>query len=326
MKPPAGTTDIVVLFSLPFPVHVPDTVVDGQSASIRPEIYVAGDPPAGIQLILRMRAAGVAIASPMELEGGDPFGRYSTSDVQVRYNLEASPGVAELEHNEVVEQATAAVNRLLEHYRDLANQPLIRRVSAADLGHFTIRYLQGGKGIQDVAHATGHGPLRGRSQEEIETLDAQLRGRLQQVDAPALFRELELRAHQLYYERDYRGAVIEAAILFESWLKAFVRQQFALRGLPPDRIEAKLRTNERQYHNAKHVAQVLLKEATGFDFGVTADYTTWRRQVADVRNDLVHGTRHVVTEAEAAACFAAVHNAKEAIMAAAGRAAQRPSS
>jgi hypothetical protein len=319
MKPPAGTTDIVILVSLPFPVHVPDTVVDGQFASIRPEIYVVGDPPAGVHLIRRMRTVGVSIASPMELEGGDPFGRYSTSDVQVRYNLEASPGVAALEHNEVVELATAAVNRLLEHYRDLANQPLIRRVSAADLGHFTIRYLQAGKGLHDMAYATGHGPLRGRSQEEVETLDAQLRGRLQQADGPALFRELELRAHQLYYERDYRGAVIEAAILFESWLKAFVRRQFALRGLPPDRIEAKLRTKEGQHHKANYVARVLLNEATGFDFGITADYTAWRRQVADVRNDLVHGTRHAVTESEAAACFAAVHGAKEAIVVATGR-------
>ena len=96
MNPPSGATDIVVLFSLPFPVHVPDTVVDGQLASIRPEIYVAGDPPAAIHLIRRMRT-GVAIASAMELEGGDPFGRYSTSDVQVRFNLEASPRVTTMQ-------------------------------------------------------------------------------------------------------------------------------------------------------------------------------------------------------------------------------------
>lgn len=47
MKSPAGTTDIAVLFSLPFPVHVPDTILDSQFASIRPEIYVMGDPTAG---------------------------------------------------------------------------------------------------------------------------------------------------------------------------------------------------------------------------------------------------------------------------------------
>lgn len=323
MKPPTGATDIVILFALPFPVHVPDTIVDGQFASIRPEIYVAGDPPAGIQLICRMRT-GIAIASPMELEGGDPFGRYSTSDVQVRFNLEASPRVAGLEHNEIVELATGAVNRLLEHYRDLANQPLIRRVSPADLGHFTIRYLQVGKGLHEMAYATGHGPLRGRIREEAEALDTQLRDRLQRADPPSLFRELELRAHQLYGERDYRGAVIEAAILFESWLKAFVRRQYALRGLPPDRIEIKLRTKEGQHHKANYVARELLKEATGFDFAATAEFTAWRKQVADVRNDLVHGTRHAVAEDEAAACFAAVRSAKEAIVAAAGRAAWNP--
>ncbi len=318
MKPPQGVTDIVLLFSLPFPVYVPDTIADGQFASIRPEIYVAGEPPVGIQLIRRMRT-GVAVASQMELEGGDPFGRYSTSDVQVRFNLDASPSVAGLEHNEVAELATVAVNRLLEHYRDLANQPLIRRVSTADLAHFKIRYLGGGASLHDMEYATGHGPLRGRSKEEAEALDAQLRDRLQRADPPALFRELELRAHQLYGERDYRGAIIEAAILFESWLKTFVRQQFALRGLSPDRIEAKLRTKEGQHHKASYVARVLLKEATGFDFSATSDYTAWRRQVADVRNDLVHGTRHAVTEGEATACFEAVHRAKEVIMVTVGR-------
>jgi hypothetical protein len=211
--------------------------VDGQFASIRPEIYVSGDPPAGVHLIRRMRT-GTAIASPLELEGGDPFGRFSTSEAQVRFNLETSPKVAGLEHSELVELATAALNRLIEHYRDLDDQPLIRRVSAADLAHFKIRYLKAGVALNDLEYATGHGPLRGRSKDEIEALDTFLRERLQRVDAPDLFRELELRTHQLYRERDYRGAVIEAAILFESWLKAFVRGQFAGRGLSPDRGKA----------------------------------------------------------------------------------------
>lgn len=317
MQSPPGTTDIAVLFSLPFPVHVPDTIVDGQFAAARPEIFVSGDPPAGIHLIHRMRT-GVAITSLMELEGGDPFGRYSTSDVQVRFNLEASPRVAALEHNKVVELATVAVNRLIEHYRDLANQPVIRRVSAADLAHFKIRYIKDGALLHVLEYATGHGPMRGRSQEEAEALDSQLRSRLQRVDAPVLFRELELRAHQLYGERDYRGAVIEAAILFESWLKVFVRRQFALRGLPPDQLESKLRNKDGQHHKANHIARVILKEATGYDFGATAEYLAWRRQVADLRNDLVHGTRHDVTGDEANTCLEAVYFAKDAIVSAVG--------
>ncbi|MCW5548698.1 MAG: hypothetical protein KIT44_07010 [Opitutaceae bacterium] len=264
---------------------------------------------------------GVAIASPMELEGGDPFGRYSTSDVQVRFNLETSPRVGGLEHSEVVELATVAVNRLIEHYRDLANQSLIRRVSAADLAHFKVRYIGDGTSLHDLVYATGHGPLRGRSKEESEALESQLRGRLQHAGAPALFRELELRARQLYGERDYRGAVIEAAILFESWLKAIVRRQFALRGLPPDQIEAKLRTKDGQHHKANYFARVLLKEATEYDFCATVEYLAWRQQVADVRNDLVHGTRHDVTEDEATACLKAIHMAKEAIVTAVGHSA-----
>lgn len=231
MKPPTGTTDIAVVFALPFPLYVPDTIADGKFEQIRPEFYIAGDPPAGIHLIRRMRN-GVAINSPMELEGGDPFGRFSLSDVQVRFNLEASPKLADLDHAEVVERAISALNRLIEHYRDLADQSLIRRVSAADLGHFTIRYLQAGKPIHDLAYATGHGPLRGREPNEVELLDAHLRNRLQATVPPDLFRELELRMHQLFNERDYRGAVIEAGILFECWLKAFVRRQPRLpRGL-----------------------------------------------------------------------------------------------
>jgi hypothetical protein len=258
---------------------------------------------------------GVAISSHLELEGGDPFGRFSTSDVQVRFNLAASPKVAGLEHSEVVELAAATLNRLIEHYRDLANQPLIRRVSAADLGHFTIRYLRSGKLLHDLAYATGHGPLRGRSRDEIEALDAHPRSRLQQIDAPALFRELELRMHQLYGERDYRGAVIEAAVLFESSLKAFVRSQFSRRGLSPDRVEAKLRTKDGQHHKANYVARVLVNESTAFDFSKSVEYTQWRLQVADVRNDLVHGTRHSVTEDQAKVCLAAIYKAQEIIVA-----------
>jgi hypothetical protein len=260
--------------------------------------------------------AGVPIASALELEGGDPFGRYSTSDLQVRFSLATSPRVAEVEQSELVELATTALNHLIEHYRDVADKPLIRRVSAADIGHFTILYKRGEEHLQATTYGTGHGPLLGRSKDECDAMDLKVRDRLKRLDGPPLFRELELRTQQLFGERDYRGTVIEAAILFECWLKSFVRAQFALRGLTSDRIEAKLRTNKGKPRTANDVARSLLKEATGFDFVASNEFTVWRRQVADVRNDLVHGTRHNVTQSEAAACWDAVCKAMGRIVAA----------
>lgn len=66
------------------------------------------------------------------------------------------------------------------------------------------------------------------------------------------------------------------------------------------------------------------KKAPGFDVRGTADYAVWHRQVADMRNDFVKGTRHGATEGEVAAGVAAVHCANKAMVTAAGGAAPTP--
>lgn len=120
--------------------------------------------------------------------------------------------------------------------------------------------------------------------------------------------------HQFYGERDYRGAVVEAAVLFECWLKAYLRERYRAAGLSSDRIEKKFRSEKGRIHSADYVAKSLIKDAVGLDFGNTVEYANWRKLVAEVRNDLVHGTRHVVSSSDAVGCVEALYAARRRII------------
>lgn len=307
MKAPEQTTEIRVVFDLPFPLYLLDTARKGQSATIREEIYVAGNPPAGIHILREMKAGISGMATLLELDGGDRFGRYSSSSLQVRFSLRDSPELRHAEHDEMVRIAVKSVNRLISHYRDLRDQPMIEGLIPADIGHFSVQYNNERTLIHSLPYATGLGPAVGRSHDELERFDQNLRARLQVDSRPKIYRELELRMNRLFLETDYRGCVIEAAVLVESWMKAYVREQFEKRGRTRDEIESAMRDPRGRPVTAHHVATVLIKDSTGVDFEHGNEFRPWRNKVADVRNDLVHGTRHDVTEFEAKEALDSVH-------------------
>lgn len=126
-----------VVFELPFPLLLPDSMGADPDADFAPEIFVSGTPPAGIKTALMSRGGG-GFQAWGELEGGDPYGRVSYTRLQVRFNGDVSPEVLSWSTDTLLAAAVDRANALVIHYRDLANQPVLAELSVPDLVHFWV--------------------------------------------------------------------------------------------------------------------------------------------------------------------------------------------
>lgn len=296
--------EALVEFALPFPIYLPNTM-DQNGAKIGQPIQIAS-PVAEIHLT-RVIRTNVGIAVPLEMDGGDPYGRFSFSVLSVRLRV---PADAKTDQWPVAHQAVSAVNALICQYRDVAEQPLIPQVATEAIGHFILSFMENGQLVQPATTlATGYGPAVGRATAEQQKREDKIRERLASNSEISIFREFELRAHQLFYQQEYRGAIIETAILFEAWLKSRLHSAFLRKGLTDELTRLKFLNDKKHPRTADYVAKHLVKEATGFDFSITNEYRLWRAEVADVRNDLVHGTRRSAVRGDAERAIDAVNKA-----------------
>jgi hypothetical protein len=55
----------------------------------------------------------------------------------------------------------------------------------------------------------------------------------------------------------------------------------------------------------------LVREATGFDFAATPEFSAWAVETRDKRNELVHGRRFDISKEEALGAFHSVVSAIE---------------
>lgn len=294
MKTPNGAQDVFICFSLPFLINLPDTLAADQPTAIRAEYRVASKPPAGIHIFKRLRS-DTPLTTALEVEGGDPFGRFSWSQVQIRFNFESSPELVDCEQDQLVEYAVAACNLLISVYRDICNVPLLRRLAPADIAHFSLCWIADKQVLHRLEYATGHGPLRGRSEEEMQGMENAARARLARGGGVHLTREMELQMFRLFAERDARGALLQSALVFETWLRLQIREALIKQGLRPDQIEAKFKREDGRFHQTEYIAKTLVREVLGIDFAGTAEYRNWREQTAEVRNQLLHGSREDVS-------------------------------
>jgi hypothetical protein len=95
-----------VLFDLPFPLRLGDLQEFG-------EITVNGSPVCGVGLS-RKSNERPGIQSLGIVEGGDPYGRSTYTQVQLRFYLPTSPEVAAWGDNEPIRTAIDRINHLIE--------------------------------------------------------------------------------------------------------------------------------------------------------------------------------------------------------------------
>ena len=102
---------------------------------------------------------------------------------------------------------------------------------------------------------------------------------------------------------DWRLAIIESAVLFETWLNKFLRFVYNNNGLNKVQIENKflnLRRNGSSIPKSiDDIAKNLVFDATGYDFKHSREYNGWRVHTKGMRNSIVHGKKYKVTQNQA---------------------------
>ena len=126
-------------------------------------------------------------------------------------------------------------------------------------------------------------------------------------------RELYLDMRSRLETEDYRLAVIEASVLFEAWLKGFLAEHLQRQGLAEDEVSNRFLNADGSPKSVTSLARIAVKDVTGFDFAGTAECVRWEQDARDIRNEVVHGRRRVVTQEEAVRAISAVTEANQAL-------------
>ena len=306
-----------VSFELPFPLALRNSLPDwdqppGQE-ELAPEIYVAGEPPAAVttRLIIAKGGGTQGIQAFGELEGGDPYGRISFSRVCVRYHIETTPTAEGWDGDQLARAAVTAVNRVITHYRDVAGKWILSPLSVDDVAHFVI--------VEDyAAHprhtwflTKGRGPLRMGLGEEERAREEALRARLQSGQDVPFLRQLHLAALSHFDSGDFRLAVVEQATLFEAWLRRRLVGALRQQGMTEDKIEKKFQDPKGKFLTITTIARDLVPEILGKNFVKSAPGQAWQKKCVFVRNELIHGSREAVSQAEATAALVAADEARK---------------
>lgn len=229
------------------------------------------------------------------------------------------------------------VNKFLANYRAITERYYISYITPAVIQNFIIHstYQDGEVRVQtyatdqsvldipdeasilddavNIMDATLHG-MGGSISEEKDQL---LRNVLEAGRLPPILMELDLEVQNKLDLREWRLAVLEAAILFETYLNTLLRNTFKKLGLEEEAIENKFLKDVKNGIplSCTAIAKKLVLEALDFDFEATDEFDAWALHTRDLRNDIVHGKKFIVTESEARLACDSVKNATELLWA-----------
>lgn len=308
-----STQNRYVVFDLPFPLRIRNSVPgDGQQAA---PMFIGVKPPCELSTVVVESETEVqGVRGAGELEGGDPYGRWSHTRVQARFHSVTSAEVKTWDDRTIVYHAVAAANVLIAHYRDLAFQPLVRELSALDIVHFKIVEEFGSGNAREHWYSTGRSALVFGIDEARQRMEDSLRERTGAAAPVEFLRQLQLDVEAHLSSGDHRLAVIEMATLFEAWLRRYIVQALTTRSSSPLDIERRFTTRSGRFMGVTDIARTLVPQTLGFDFLNSPAGLAWKRDLRDLRNSLVHGSRETVTAQEARQAIAAGRGAREAIM------------
>ncbi|MFA4829891.1 MAG: hypothetical protein WC855_13550 [Thermodesulfovibrionales bacterium] len=307
-----------------FPVYLPPE--DVTSAYV----VKVGDFYMGVQFLRR-----ISQNNPANLCGeivGDRTGRASFSSVRVNFDLRIFKSNLYMNTKYFVKLSIEGVNKFIEHYRVLTGKFYIRPITPAIIQGFTIfnsmidgstftqQYVTD-KSVIDVDEtktdnlppSTYHmdAMLHGMGGAIDDQIDTTLRSTLNQDIEPSIIETLHLEVKDKLDLREWRLAVIESAVLFETYLNSEMRKVYKEQGLSGSDIEDKFHKNDRYRTplSSYVIASSIVQDATGFDFKSTSEFQAWSVHTKDLRNDVVHGKKYKVSQEEAVLSYTSVLNA-----------------
>ncbi|UOR07470.1 hypothetical protein MUN82_10310 [Hymenobacter aerilatus] len=111
---------------------------------------------------------------------------------------------------------------------------------------------------------------------------------------------------------DWRMAVADSLILFESWIRPYLHKIYTEKGLSKNAIKNKFKVNGNPMF-ITDIAAILVEDATGYAFQDSREYADLLNKAIKVRNKVIHLEKYDVQQIEARGCFYSVCNAISAI-------------
>ncbi|MEQ9425771.1 MAG: hypothetical protein RJQ09_15205 [Cyclobacteriaceae bacterium] len=287
------------------PIHLPQ----GKLAKAY-EVLVNRKYLVGIQFLVRINQA-----NDNSLIGrvvGDRYGKASFSSVRVNFDLNGFKDIKENDHNFYVNTAIDGVNRFLEFYRLIAQEPHITTISKSAVApiHTFTTYDDGSNHTGQAVDMSGS--LVGLGSERLtKKNDNELREGLKADLKTNIILSIHLDIKNRLLLEEWRLAAIESEILFETWLISFLQKHFKKNGLTDEESETHFYNNDKAKtpKSAHALAKFKVKEATGFDFFKTEEFRNWELKSKNLRNEIVHGKKFDVSKSEAKDSFQSVMKA-----------------
>lgn len=235
---------------------------------------------------------------------GDRTGRASFSSVRVMFDMSHILKTYHQNFPLFCKLAVQATNHFINHYRVIANRPYVGPVTMAVIQSFIVTTeFEDGEQIQQH-YGTGSGPLYGMGGSIPDEEDLKLREAVSSPYPPNIHDTLDANIRDHLDLQEWRLAVVESAVAFEAWLSRFLRDQLSSQGR--SNIDELFLNSRGLPKSISSIAQNLVKEVTGFDFGQSNEYSEWASKVRDLRNDLVHGKIFDVSQAQANGAYSSV--------------------
>ncbi|MFC2003113.1 hypothetical protein ACFLV4_04125 [Chloroflexota bacterium] len=249
---------------------------------------------------------------PTKLAGelpGDRTGRASFSSVRVTFNLSMIQPEYFWDMELFVSIAIDAVNHFIEHYRVLADRPYITPITASVIQEFHLSTDYGDGAENHQEYGAGSGPLHGFGGAIPEDIDNKIRQAIFSKEPPLIDDILDCEIRNYMDLQEWRLALIESAVLFESWLTRLLRTIAQQKGMSSHDIDALFTQKNGQPKSITSIASSIVKEIKGVNFAGTSEYDKWKTCVRDPRNDVVHGKVFEISRDEAQAAYEAVKKA-----------------
>ena len=99
---------------------------------------------------------------------------------------------------------------------------------------------------------------------------------------PSILQTLNLEVQDKLDLREWRLAVIESAVLFETYLNTLLRDIYKNRGFKEDQVEDKFHRNDKYKTplSSFAIAKKLVKDATGYDLESTPEFASWAKNTS----------------------------------------------
>ncbi|MBC6605617.1 hypothetical protein H8B13_02170 [Hymenobacter sp. BT188] len=211
-----------------------------------------------------------------------------------------------------------AFNVFLLNYKLIANKLYIPSVTVHTVGKFLLIDLHEDRSVS-LTHIARQWeqPIPFAKTIPLE-LDKELRNSCLNAGEIDLFSVLRHEAWNKIVLQEWRMAVINSLILFESWLTPTLQEIYELKGLDEGKIKRKFKTDAPKSKDRKHlgiteIAETLVLDAIRYDFKKTAEYDNLLNKSIIVRNSIIHRSKLDVSQKDAYECIHSVMNAISAI-------------